>query len=383
MKLKSRVLGIIAVGIVAVAAVGCKNESPSDTASSQITLDKGTESLPGDKEDPVLTDDMYLSETTGEPISKKLMNQRPIAVMIDNELTALDHYGTAEADVVYEMVNSTANDRVTRLMAIYKDWESVPQIGSIRSTRVTNILLYPEWNAVLCHDGGPFYVDDYFKQDGTPHISGEFSRVNNGKPTEFTEYVLDSDYAKVFGRNISRDYDEYRPADESHFKFAEYGSKVDLSEDYRSAKNAVDIDLSAAFKHNSSMLKYNEKTQTYDYYEYGDIHVDGEDKEVLTFDNVILQNADLHELDEHGYMQYSVGSVDKAVAATGASHVTNGYYITGGKMIEIEWRKTAWFDHTRYYTKDENGNLKEITINTGKTYIGLIPSDYWNGIKIK
>lgn len=263
MKLRSRVLGIIAAGIVAVAAAGCKSEPSSDNAATQITLDnKGTETDSKDKEEPVLTDDMYLSEITGEPISKKLMNQRPIAVMIDNELTALDHFGTAEADVVYEMVNSTANDRITRLMAIYKDWESVPQIGSIRSTRVTNILLFPEWNAVLCHDGGPFYVNDYFKQEGTPHISGEFSRVNNGKPTEFTEYILDSDYEKVFRGNISREYDKYRPADESHFKFAEYGSKVDLSEDYRSAKDAVDIDLSAAFKHNASKLKYNEKTQT-------------------------------------------------------------------------------------------------------------------------
>ena len=156
MKLRSRVLGIIAAGIVAVAAAGCKSEPSSDNAATQITLDnKGTETDSKDKEEPVLTDDMYLSEITGEPISKKLMNQRPIAVMIDNELTALDHFGTAEADVVYEMVNSTANDRITRLIAIYKDWESVPQIGSIRSTRVTNILLFPEWNAVLCHDGGP------------------------------------------------------------------------------------------------------------------------------------------------------------------------------------------------------------------------------------
>ena len=29
-------------------------------------------------------------------------DQRPIAVMVDNERTALPHFGTADADVVYE-----------------------------------------------------------------------------------------------------------------------------------------------------------------------------------------------------------------------------------------------------------------------------------------
>ena len=77
--------------------------------------------------------EVYTSELTGLPISKDLQDQRPIAVMVDNEKVALKHFGTSEADIVYEMMNSTANDRITRLMCIYKDYNSVPTIGSIRS----------------------------------------------------------------------------------------------------------------------------------------------------------------------------------------------------------------------------------------------------------
>ena len=44
---------------------------------------------------------LYISELTGLPISTTIQNQRPIAVMVDNEKTALQHYGTAEADIVY------------------------------------------------------------------------------------------------------------------------------------------------------------------------------------------------------------------------------------------------------------------------------------------
>ncbi|MBQ2115676.1 MAG: DUF3048 domain-containing protein, partial [Lachnospiraceae bacterium] len=81
---------------------------------------------------------MYRSELTNEWIDESLKNQRPIAVMVDNESTALPHYGVTEADVVYEIMNSTANGRITRLMCVVKDWGNIKQFGSIRSTRPTN-----------------------------------------------------------------------------------------------------------------------------------------------------------------------------------------------------------------------------------------------------
>ena len=80
---------------------------------------------------------MYLSEITGEPISEDIKDQRPIAVMVDNEKTALPHFGTAEADVVYEIMNSTLNDRVTRLMCIVKDWVFFLQPSGMRCSAMT------------------------------------------------------------------------------------------------------------------------------------------------------------------------------------------------------------------------------------------------------
>ena len=68
---------------------------------------------------------MYRSELTNEWIDISLKNQRPVAIMVDNEKAALPHYGLTEADIVYEMMNSTANGRITRLMAIVKDWGKI------------------------------------------------------------------------------------------------------------------------------------------------------------------------------------------------------------------------------------------------------------------
>jgi hypothetical protein len=252
-------------------------------------------------------------------------------------------------------------------MCIFKDWESIEQLGSIRSTRPTNIVLAAEFNAVLCHDGGPYYNDSYFKQDlFADHFSGIFSRVNNGKSREFTEYIVSGDLDKAFSNSsISTTYNENRFEDGEKFYFTDYGTTVDLAAEGTEVSDVTEVVL--PFYHNSSTLKYNPDTEMYEYYEYGDAHLDAEDNEPLAFDNVILQNTSHSQLDENGYLVYNYLNTDQP-----------GYYLTGGKCIPIKWSKTSETDHTRYYDKDGN----EITINTGKTYIGLIPGDSWDNVQL-
>ena len=124
-----------------------------DTAV-EADVDPGTEESEQEED---LPDGMYRNELTNELIDEALKDQRPIAAMVDNESIALPHYGLSKADVVYEMMNSTMNGRITRFMALFKDYESVEQIGSIRSVRPTNVILSAEWNAILCHDGSAIY----------------------------------------------------------------------------------------------------------------------------------------------------------------------------------------------------------------------------------
>lgn len=306
---------------------------------------------------------MYRSELTNEWIDESLKNQRPIAAMVDNELTALPHYGLSKADVVYELMNSTKNGRITRLMVLVKDWGSIEQLGSIRSLRPTNILLSGEWNAVLCHDGGPFYNDPYLAEKYVNNFSGTFSRVNNGKSREFTEYICSGDLEKNFNNSkYSKEYNEYYPGE--HYVFNSKG--VDLSEK-DGAIDATEIKL--PFTHNSSTLKYNEETKTYDYYDYGDKHVDpGNDNAVLSFKNLLIQNCTFHQYDENGYLIYNC--IDEG---------RDGYYVTEGKAIPVTWKKVGATNVTRYY--DEDGN--EIELNTGKTYVTLVPDDSWNDMVIK
>ena len=84
--------------------------------------------------------------------------------------------------------------------------------------------------------------------------------------------------------------------------------------------------------------------------------------------NVILQKMSYSQLDAHGYMVWNC-------LASGQK----GYYITNGKAIPISWTKTSDTGRTIYY--DTNGD--EITINTGKTYIGFVADDVWDELVIQ
>ena len=340
-----------------------ESEATVETPSSETETAEETTT----NEPYVLPEGMYFSELTGEPISEDIKNQRPIAAMVDNETTALPHYGTSEADVVYELMNSTKNDRITRLMCIVKDWGNIEQLGSIRSTRPTNILLAAEWNAVLCHDGGPYYNDQYFARDWSAHFSGTFSRVNNGKAREFTEYIISVDLDSNFNNYANKagyetTYNQY--ANEgSHFNFVEYGTELNLDEKYDRTYNANVVVL--PFTHNKSQLVYNSETKEYEYYEYGERHEDAEDGEPLSFKNVLLQKCTFTQYDENGYLIYNC--IDPG---------NNGWYLTNGVAKDIAWNKMTETGKTMYY--DETG--AELQINTGKTYIALIPADTWDNV---
>lgn len=308
----------------------------------------------------------YRSEITNEWTDEAIKDQRPIAVMVDNEIKALPHFGTSRADVVYEMMNSTQNDRVTRFMCIFKDYNSVSQIGSIRSVRTTNLQIAPEFNAIVIHDGGPLYINAYFNAPYVEHLSGGFSRIKNGKPTEFTEYITEGQITdRCEKAGISLTHNEYFQG--NHWEFSRDTKPTDLSQKDDSIKcEKIDI----PYPHNNPKLEYIEETGTYRYSEYGDEYIDALTDEHLEFTNIILQECDFEQFDEHGYMNFFVHEGENKT----------GYFITKGYAIPIVWAKN---EYDMYPTFFFDKNLKQIQLNTGKTYVCIVPSDSWDQLEIK
>lgn len=365
----------------AVVLAGCDKEEEAKpqvvTSEPKIQVVNDTPAI--SIEDPVAEEEeiddgshegMYRSELNNEWISEELKDQRPIAVMIDNEKTALPHYGVSQADVVYEMTNSLANDGITRLMVLVKDWGKIEQLGSIRSTRPTNLVIAPEWNAIVCHDGGPFYIDDYIAKPFVDNFSGTFSRVDNGKSREFTEYILPGDLDKNFNdpdnADVSKTYNEYYTGG-PHYKFVTKDDEINDLSSLPKVQDCTKVEL--PYKHNGSTLEYDDATQRYMYSEYGQKHTDpGNNDEQLGFTNVLIQNARYVKFDDNGYMMFHAIDYNR-----------DGWYITQGKAIPITWSKEDEVSPTQYFDLDGN----EITLNTGKVYVAIVPDDKWSGLNLE
>ena len=174
--MKKRLLMLLASVAMVAALTACGGkEEPAEEVTVEFEeeaedVEEVVEAEP-EVEEVVVPEGFYRSELTNEIISEELKDQRPIAVMVDNDKRALPHFGLTQADVVYELMNSTANKEITRFMCLVKDWAAIEQFGSVRSLRPTNILLANEWNAIICHDGGPFYINDYLALPASDNIS--------------------------------------------------------------------------------------------------------------------------------------------------------------------------------------------------------------------
>ncbi|MBQ9867540.1 MAG: DUF3048 domain-containing protein [Lachnospiraceae bacterium] len=397
--MKKRSITLLMLGMaVSVFAAACTSNDPGtetkpgtvveltpENSGVDVTQAGNSDSAPVDEEpvaeepeeeEDVIPEGMYRSELTNEFIPLELKDQRPIAVMTDNEITALPHYGTSDADIVYEMMNSTANGRITRLMPIIKDWKNIKQFGSVRSARPTNFMVAAEYNAILCHDGGPYYINQYTSKDYTNNLSGGFARFSNGKSTEYTEYITFDAYTnpstgksydglgtRIQRAGYSETYNQFYPGE--HFEFS--NKEINLSDSHNDAFKAKDVIL--PFPHNKSELHYNEEIGKYEYYEYGNVYVDeGNANKHLTFENVIIQKCSFTQLDEHGYLIYNIL----------VGQPWDGYLLQNGEAVPINWVKYGESERCVYMYADTS----HIVLNTGKTYIAIVPDDAWNELKI-
>ena len=354
---------------------GCNQNS--DTPGPIAPEDNLTaESMHGDSKSPnrpdieiVVEDDtkpptegMVRSPLTNEWIDAKVAQKRPIAVMIPNESAAIPHYNLSDASIVYE---ANVEGRLTRLMAIYEDWENINKIGNIRSTRTYYAYWAFEWDAFLVHYGGPYYINTLMNQELTENIDGlsadnaAFYRTKD-RPDPHNVYIdgiFLEDCIKKKGYDLS-----YRGlTDEQHFQFSTKAEPNALTQYGDDAQNAIYIDMSGCYPLTRCYFEFNEEDGLY----YRSQHLSGgsdgphtdADGEQLAFKNILVQYTKQEVLDDKGYLVLQCHD-----------NTRDGWFFTNGKGIHVTWEKGSDYGATRYY--DDNGN--EISLNTGKTMICIV-----------
>lgn len=325
--------------------LGNKTEEKTEPASSEISTEE---------ESP---DGKIRSPLTNEWIDAALENQRPIAVMVPNDTSALPHYSISNADILYEIM---VEGNITRLMMVIQDWQNLERIGNVRSARHYFVFAAYEWDSIFCHYGNPYHADFVLDRPETQRIngmaapSGVFFRTSDRKAPQ---------NAYLSGEGILKAVDSYQYPlthtdnyEPNHYNFTPENAPNNLS-DIAGSFNATKVDLSGAYPIDKPYFEYNEKDGLYYRYQYGKAHLDGANNEPLAFKNILVQNTYYEVLDPKGYLSFQMHDTTK-----------KGYFFTNGKGIPVTWKKTSDFGATRYYDTDGN----EIILNTGKTMVCVV-----------
>ena len=303
---------------------------------------------------------MVRSPLTNEWVEEAVANTRPIAVMIPNEVHAIPHYNLSKASILYE---AKVEGSMTRMMGIFEDWQKLNKIGNVRSIRSYFAYWAFEWDPIIVHYGGPYFVYDLLNLETTDNIDGTYDSTAFFRSTD--REPPHNAYAAGSGilESIKKDgYGlEYRGlTEESHFLFADPDSPNTLSQYGENAVDATYVDTTGAYPLTRCYFQYEDDGLYYRYqYLSGGTdgpHVDGYTGKQLAFSNVLVQRVKQEEI-ENGYLVMQCHDTTR-----------DGWFFTQGKGIHVNWQKIGDFGATRFY--DDAGN--EIKLNTGKTMILII-----------
>lgn len=332
-------------------------DAPAETASVQT--ERETETLPETEPE---TTEMPIVHTGTNPLTgegnypEAASGKRPAAVMVSNIRQSYPQYGIGAADMLYEL---PVEGGVTRMMAVYADYSAVPDVCSVRSARYYYPMIAMGMDAIYCHwgaeqnyavmlmndlgldhfDGGKLMNSVLFYRD--PERTGKYA-------TEHTGYLRGSELpAAIEKYGIRTD----RASDEAAFNFSE--------EARTPAENAC-IGAVLSFSDSSRTgFTYDAASQTYLMEHNGSPQIDGKTGQQLSYTNVFVLRTDVSYLEEDQYL--------RKVMLEGGS----GYYISRGGTETIRWEKRNDTEPIRMY----NAAGEMLTVNTGKSYIGVIGNE--------
>ncbi len=328
-------------------------------------------------EERTVIDGKIQSYLTGEWTSEEIATRRPIAVMIPNNRPAMPQYGLSKAAVIYE---APVEGRITRLMAVFEDFDDLERIGPIRSSRDYFVYVAMGYEAIYCNWGlAKPYVEELINRPNYYNVSAAVDGIHNpadeafyrvdrpGYGTEFTGYLKIEGLFKAVERlEYDWNYDEnYVPP----FLFA----ADDVTADYPDNDTALIIYPGGKTGNNSGgygaynpYFEYHEDDHLYYRYQDGKEQIDEYNNEQLTVSNVVFQYCHGEVRDSHDYLAFGVHGEGDALV------------FTNGKVIKGTWmRYDGDFTPAKFY--DEKGN--EIVFNQGKTWVCNIWQEYGESVQ--
>lgn len=316
---------------------GCGTKAPTDPVSQTAKLPAETETDPSAAEIEKFFE-AYINT-----------NERPIAVMVDNDdKNARPHAGLEDAYLIYEMV---VEGGATRFMALFRGTDT-EKIGPVRSSRHYFLDYVMENDAIYTHFGwSPKAITD-ISALGIDKINGI---LGSDESIFWREQKFKGDWHSAYTsiekiKAIAKQ--KGYPTETNRKNGIKYSDKYITLPSENSAKS-VNLAYSGGYK---TGYTYNAEKNIYEKTINGAAHTLQSGKVAEAKNIIIVLVADTSLGD---------GTDRRNINTTGSG---KGYYITNGAFEEITWSKPSRGGNTTYKKADGS----DLLINPGKTIINLI-----------
>jgi Protein of unknown function (DUF3048) N-terminal domain/Protein of unknown function (DUF3048) C-terminal domain len=277
---------------------------------------------------------------TNEPV-----NQRAVAVMINNHPNARPQSGLHKADLVYEVL---AEGNITRFLAIYQS-EKPEIIGPIRSARDYYVDLSKGFNAIyICHGWSP-EAKEKLEAGEVDSLNGLFYDGTLFWRADFRKAPHNS---YISFKNILKGAEEKNYETKQELASLPFLTETENLE----GEPAEAVTIAYSTKDTEKVeYVYDSSKQKYKRYSGGEQTVDRESSTPILLDNVLIVEMEHQIIDNDGRRGINLTSGGK------------GYLLQKGIVKEIEW-------------KNVNGRIlpfingEKAGFVPGKTWINIIPT---------
>ncbi len=285
---------------------------------------------------------LYYNRYTGLACDESISSCRPISVCIAN-FDGKTSKGLSFADILIE---TPYDANTTRIWALTTDWNALTNVENISSVKSH---MFPMMNAFssICayagNDGTATPPSISAIDQSTGEFGSNFKIGASGTVCSSGESLLGAAVKKNYIMTDTKAPLPYRLA-EADTIYTPIGNHISSIHFAYSAANTVDFHYDSA---SGSYLKS----------QSGEAHIDAENGSQLAFSNVLILFYNV------SYYHTASGTSFTLDTAAGG----NGFCYTGGSMVPVSW---SYDNVGSLVFKDANGET--LTLNRGKTYIGMM-----------
>lgn len=316
------------------------SSAPPSSSSGVVTTP--SPSLPPNRQLLLKNRGPYVSQLTGIGQVQPIQN-RPIAVMVNNHNKAYPQSGLQQADIVYEVL---AEGDITRYVAIYQS--NQPQIiGPVRSIRPYYVELGDALGAVLVHAGWSQDAMNLIAQQQIAHLDGVYEDGNYfwRSTNRQAPHNLYTSIGNILEGMAKHAYSmKWAPRS---YVFAD----EDTSTGELHAQGPIRIPYRTGY---SVAYEYDTTYEVYNRYRNDQPHLDDETNEQLSAANVLIVESKHQIMDKDGRRDIDVYGPGQ------------GVLLQQGRWQSIEWQLKDGL--IRAYV-----NQQEVNMMRGVTWVQFVP----------